>query len=173
MTKVLILSDSHGLTTEITKIKERHHASYYIHCGDSELPKDAHELQDFITVKGNCDWQGDFPLEKIITIGGLRFLITHGHLFDVKAGLLQLQYRALEVDADVVCFGHSHIAYAEKVNGKLLINPGSIRQPKRFPDPGYVLLEWDDSMKIVVSFYSIYGEKLLNLPYRKQFNLKT
>ncbi len=39
--KVLIMSDSHGLTHEISIIKERHKqdVTAMIHCGDSELDK--------------------------------------------------------------------------------------------------------------------------------------
>ncbi|MBO1002681.1 metallophosphoesterase family protein [Pseudogracilibacillus auburnensis] len=172
MNKVLILSDSHGLTEELTIIKERHHADYYIHCGDSELMKSTPPLNGFTTVKGNCDWKGDFPLEKIVEIGELRFFITHGHLFDVKMSLLHLQYRAQEVEADIVCFGHSHIAYAEKNGEQLFINPGSIRLPKRFKEPSYVLLKWTSAKDVNVTFYHVNGKEITHFPYENQFNLK-
>lgn len=36
--KILICSDSHGLTDELIELKKRHgDMDYYIHCGDSEL----------------------------------------------------------------------------------------------------------------------------------------
>lgn len=172
MNKVLIVSDSHGLTIELEKLKDRHLLAEKIHCGDSELPTDASQLIGFTTVKGNCDWQGDFPLEEVIEIGGLRFFITHGHLYDVKTTMLTLQYKALEVGADVVCFGHSHIAYAEKVGEQLFINPGSIRLPKRFREPSYVLMEWYESTEVKVRFYGVHGDEIIHFPYEKQFNIK-
>src|SRR5207248_8765271 len=34
------------------------------------------------------------------------------------------------VDADVVCVGHTHLPYVLEVGDKLVINPGSIGQPR-------------------------------------------
>src|SRR5690625_3249140 len=90
MNRVLIVSDSHGLTNELRQIKDRHHALYNIHCGDSELVEDSPFLHEYITVKGNCDWKANFPKINKITINGVRFLITHGHLHHVKTSLLNL-----------------------------------------------------------------------------------
>ena len=57
-------------------------------------------------------------------------MVTHGHLFNVKSGLMKLRYKALEQNANIVCFGHSHILGIEKVDDILFINPGSIRFPR-------------------------------------------
>src|SRR5690625_1577829 len=169
MNKILIVSDSHGLTSELTKIKQRHQVNYLIHCGDSELLKDAVQLEDFITVKGNCDWQSDFPLEEIVEFGGLRLLVTHGHLYHVKSTLLNIQDRAKEVEADVVCFGHSHIAYSEKIDNQLFINPGSIRMPRKFSEPSYIMMQWDEPNQVTVNFYHAADGQVISLPYDQQY----
>lgn len=171
MHRVVILSDSHGLTDEIPKIKARHDADVYVHCGDSELSTDAPELKEFITVRGNCDWTSPFPLEEVVEIGGLRFFISHGHMTQVKSTLLNLQYRAKELNAEVVCFGHSHIAYAEKINEAIFINPGSIRYPNRIKQPSYTVLEWESKAAIYCTFYDVDGTELDFLPYEKYFSL--
>lgn len=158
MNSVLILSDSHGFTTEITKIKERHNLTENIHCGDSELQVNAQDLQGFHTVRGNTDWSAPFPENEILEIAGLRFLITHGHLYGVKHSLRKLQYKAKEVNADIVCFGHSHIAYGEKLDDRLFINPGSIRLPKKSRVATYAILEWETRAEITLKFYSVAGE---------------
>lgn len=158
MNSVLILSDSHSLTTEITKIKERHNLMDNIHCGDSELAINAEDLHGFQTVRGNCDWRAPFPESVVLEIGGLRFFITHGHLFDVKQSLRKLQYKAKEVNADIVCFGHSHIAYAEKMGDRVFINPGSIHLPKMTRVATYAILKWETRAEITVEFYSVAGE---------------
>ncbi|TXK90073.1 metallophosphoesterase family protein, partial [Parageobacillus sp. SY1] len=48
--KVLIVSDSHGLTNELEEIVARHHheANALIHCGDSVLPFDQKEIARFL-----------------------------------------------------------------------------------------------------------------------------
>jgi putative phosphoesterase len=173
MEKILIVSDSHGLTSELEVIKERHQASLLLHCGDSELTSGAAPLSGFVTVKGNCDWRGDFLEEEIVDHDGLRFLITHGHLHNINYSLLPLTYRALEVGANIVCFGHSHIAYAEKVDEQLFINPGSIRQPRQFAEPSYVLLERESTKEIKVTFYHPNGKEITSFPYNKQFKIKS
>ena len=48
--KVLIMSDSHGLTHEISIIKEshKHDVAKMIHCGDSELAKSDPNMSELI-----------------------------------------------------------------------------------------------------------------------------
>ena|SRR5690625_5219973 len=165
MPKVLILSDSHGLTEEITKIKERHQLKYMIHCGDSELNMDAEELTGFYKVAGNCDFDPKYPNEDTFSIEGVRFFIVHGHLHQVKSGLLPLSYRAKKENADVICFGHTHIAGAEKKDGQLFINPGSICLPRHRREKTYAILEWGGKKAASVTFYTPEGEQVKELSH--------
>lgn len=156
MSKVLVVSDSHGLTNELVRIKEKHKAEvdFMFHCGDSELQADNQAIKDFVIVSGNCDFGSGFPEETIKTIGNKTILLTHGHHYHVKTSLMSLVYRAEEVNANVVCFGHSHILGAEVVNGILFINPGSIRLPKMRTEKTYVILEISGD-KIELNVYDI------------------
>lgn len=165
MTKVLFISDSHGLTKEISQIKERISADIMIHCGDSELGVDAEELNGFVKVRGNCDYDNRFPNEQTFEAGELNFFITHGHLHQVKSGLINLSYRAAELNAGVVGFGHTHIAGAEKVGKQLFINPGSIRLPRNISYKTYAIMEWTDLAEICVSFYTLEGHIVDVLTY--------
>lgn len=169
MTEVLIVSDSHGSTKELTAIKERHPVKWMIHCGDSELDFDAQELQNFYRVTGNCDFDVRFPDEQVIDIDGLRFHITHGHLHNVKMDLTRLSYRAEEENSQVVCFGHTHIAVAEQVDNKLFINPGSIRQPRNRVEKTYAIMSWEDLADITIQFYTMDGTKLKDLTSHASF----
>lgn len=172
MNEVIIVSDSHGFTEELAMIDSRHETGNKIHCGDSELQVDSPFIKPYQTVKGNCDWNVNFLEEKIIEIAGLKIYVTHGHLYGVKSSLLQLQYRAEELGVDVVCFGHSHIAYAEKIGDILYINPGSIRYPNRRKKPSYVALSWDDAAHVKVQFYHVNGSEITDFPYAENFHLK-
>lgn len=165
MPKVLILSDSHGLTEEITKIKKRHQLKYMIHCGDSELDMDAQVLRDVYKVGGNCDVDPEYPNELVFPMEGVRFMVVHGHLHQVKTGLLPLSYRAKEENANVVCFGHTHIAGAEKINDQLFINPGSIRMPRTRKEKTYAILEWSAEKEASVTFYTVEGKEVEDLSY--------
>ncbi|MEC5422014.1 metallophosphoesterase [Virgibacillus sp. C22-A2] len=166
MSRVLIISDSHGLTAEIEGIKNRHQADVMIHCGDSELDLDATELNGFLKVAGNCDIDSRYPNEQTPVIGGLTFYVTHGHLDNVKSNLSTLSYRAAEKDAQIICYGHTHIAGAEQIDGQLFINPGSIRLPRNRVEKTYAIMEWESSDNIIVAFHTVSGKKVEELTYR-------
>ncbi|WP_085991762.1 metallophosphoesterase [Oceanobacillus senegalensis] len=165
MKKILLISDSHGLQQEILDIKKRHQVDRIIHCGDSELDFDANELTGMDKVAGNCDTDARFPNETVITIGELTFFVTHGHLYNVKSNLLPLSYRAEELKANVICFGHTHIAGAEKMDKLLFINPGSIRMPRNRIEKTYAILEWETTKNIRVRFYTVDGELVSKMSY--------
>lgn len=171
MTKVLVLSDSHSLTNRIDEIANRHEVDKKIHCGDSELANNSPHLEDFIVVRGNCDWDQTFAEEEIIEIDGLRIFVTHGHLFGVKSSLLQLQYRAQEVEADIVLFGHSHVAYCDQHEDQLFINPGSIRRPRMWNTPTYCIISWENHETIHVHFYDVKGSVIEEFPFKTSFRL--
>lgn len=146
MSKVLIVSDSHGSTELLEGIEKLHgnDVELMIHCGDSELDEDAAAIKNFKSVKGNCDFYGNFPEDDMHVINGVNILVTHGHLYSVKTTLGNLFYKAKELQADIVCFGHSHILGAEMVDDVLFINPGSIRLPRGRAERTYAILELDD-----------------------------
>nr|WP_309099735.1 metallophosphoesterase [Fredinandcohnia onubensis] len=156
--KVLILSDSHGLTKELLDIKERHKndVEFMLHLGDSELSSQSEEMSGFSVVRGNCDFDSNYPNEMIVLLNGLKVYLTHGHLYNVKMSLMNLSYRAREVGASIVCFGHSHIAGAELIEDVLFINPGSFRLPRMRKERTYVILEVDNNQADVV-FYDSEG----------------
>lgn len=170
MYEVLILSDSHGLTKEITEIKKRHGIGHIIHCGDSELEYNAEELDGMVKVGGNCDFDSNYPNEQLIKIGDLSFFITHGHLFGVKSNLIKLSYRARVLGANVICFGHSHIAGAELVDQQLFINPGSIRMPRNRPEKTYAILRWETLEDVNLQFYTLDGQEVDDLSGAISFN---
>lgn len=168
--KVLIVSDSHGLTKELTAIKERHEheAAAMIHCGDSELPADCEEMAGFCAVRGNCDYDRTYVNERIELIGDKTFYITHGHLYNVKMSLINLHYKARETGARIVCFGHSHVAGAEMIDGVLMINPGSISMPRMLKEKTYVILSVENE-EAEVAFYEAGGTKLEEMTTRFRF----
>ena len=161
MYKVLIMSDSHGLTEEIDMLKNRHKdIVHIIHCGDSELSIDAEQLEGIVQVAGNCDFGESFPKEKTLHIGGLNLFVTHGHLHRVKQHLQSLYYYVVDKDVDVVLYGHNHIAKAQVIDNILFINPGSIRYPRSRVEKTYAIMSWSDSEDIEVNYYTLEGQPL-------------
>src|SRR5699024_8927995 len=146
-----------------------HQVDLKIHCGDSELANDADQLTDFIVVGGNCDWDKAFLEDQVLEINGLRIFITHGHLYGIKSSLMQIRYRALEAGADIVLFGHSHVAFAEQIDQQLFVNPGSIRQPRKWKIASYCIISWESPENISIIFYDIEGNMIKDFPYQQHF----
>lgn len=170
MSKILIVSDSHGITKDLEELKERHRneVDFMIHCGDSELPSDERYMDGFAAVRGNCDFDARYPLDRLEVVDGLKIYVTHGHKYSVKSSIMRLHYRAREVDANVVCFGHSHILGAEMIAGILFINPGSILLPRERREKTYVILDVSEG-KANLSVFELKGKEIPELS--REFSL--
>ncbi|MBO1625437.1 metallophosphoesterase [Bacillus cereus] len=166
--RALIVSDSHGSTKELQQLKETYEGNVdvMIHCGDSELTPDHQDLQGFQVVKGNCDFYNGFEEEIIIDVDGMRFLVTHGHRYNVKMTVQTLLYRAKEVEADIVCFGHSHMLGAEFIDDILFINPGSIVLPRSRKEKTFTLLEVNEN-NIEIRFETLNGKVVAHKTFQR------
>jgi putative phosphoesterase len=132
--KIGVISDTHRYIGDATSlINKLGSVELIIHLGDNI--EDVKILSSvykgkIINVKGNCDFSNQAPSELMEEIEGKRFFITHGNKYDVKYNLAKLRYRALELEADIVLFGHTHISQIEYMDGIWFINPGSPTLPR-------------------------------------------
>ena len=148
--QILIMSDTHGDKSIITKAKSYYlNADLCIHCGDSELAYGDEALKDFYYVRGNCDRDTQFAEEQIFEAENRIIYVTHGHLYNVKSTLMPLSYRAQEVNASIVCFGHSHLLGAEKIGNTLFLNPGSLTAPRGRKEKSFIVVEVDGNNVVV------------------------
>ncbi len=87
------------------------------------------------------------PVTQAVTLDDTRFLLVHATprdpLDEYAAPDVEFWKRRLEgVDADVVCVGHTHQPYVLEVGDKLVLNPGSVGQPRDGdPRAAYALIE--------------------------------
>lgn len=152
--KILVMSDTHGDTFVIDQvIKHVGLVEAVFHCGDSELNSQHISLQSAYVVRGNCDMDSSFPVEVLTVINGVKVFMTHGHLFQVNSTMMPLSYRAQEVGADIVLFGHTHFLGAELVNQSLFVNPGSLSLPRGRSEKSYTIIE-KYPLKWIISFFS-------------------
>ena len=160
------MSDSHGWEEELRMIVDRHkhEVDLLVHCGDSELSSEHPIIDELCIVRGNCDRDANFPDERLEKKGDIAIYITHGHLYNVKMTYVPLSYRAEEMEAKIVCFGHSHIAQTFELNGVVYINPGSIRLPRSPKEKTYCICEQNKN-EICVTYYTIHGLVLEDMIY--------
>ncbi|MCL1914490.1 MAG: YfcE family phosphodiesterase [Eubacteriaceae bacterium] len=135
---IFLASDSHGdvggMVRAFGKALELFDdISVIMHAGDFASDSQvlaAHNLPIY-AVKGNCDSPAStYALMELVDIGGQKILLVHGHKQGAKEGKKELGALALEVGACACVFGHTHKAFIGNVGGSLLINPGSINDPK-------------------------------------------
>ena len=130
--KVLVFSDSHRSLGGMYEAIETHQPDQVIHLGD--LASDAEEVAHayprlpFCIVPGNCDGWTTMPLQKLITLEGVRVLLAHGHNWHVKSGYEGALAAARAAGADVLLFGHTHQPYCQQMeDGLWVMNPGPSR----------------------------------------------
>lgn len=142
--RILLLSDSHGDQVNMVTAVRRVKPDMILHLGDCY--RDAKRLHSMFPdipmhmVIGNCDWGNQAPAEQILDIEGYKVLMCHGHAYNVKMTLLQLELTAKEKGVDVVLFGHTHQVFYDWYNGLAMFNPGSIGNPRPGIPPSYGIL---------------------------------
>ena len=152
--KLLVLSDSHGNVDNMVEAVNAAHPDLIIHLGD--VMHDAEKLHAIFPeipmeqVPGNCDYAAFDAPQRVLCLNEQRVMICHGHTLHVKSGLLTAMYAALEQNADLLLFGHTHKAFLEERNGVWLFNPGSIGD-YRSPTYGVIVLEGKQILPTIVS----------------------
>ena len=74
--------------------------------------------------------------EKIIEISGTRILMMHGHLRSVKNSLYAATLAALEADADLLLYGHTHIPNDTYLPSGSSVGGAVLKKPLRIMNPG-------------------------------------
>lgn len=136
--KILVFSDSHSCPNRLLKAIDAHHGKcdLVLFLGDGlrdlDIITQKYPNIPIVKVKGNCDYfaSNDTLEETILDLDGIRVLVTHGHKHGVKYGYGTIIEHAIQMDADAVFFGHTHvpcdkIEYAGERKIQLF-NPGSV-----------------------------------------------
>lgn len=131
--KVLVFSDSHSDTRFMHDCIGEYQPDVILHLGDyyddATSIHEAYPQIPMYRVPGNCDdYRAPRGLEKtiVITIGRVKLMLTHGHLFQVKQHTMSLEYAAMERGVDAVLYGHTHQADCRRLSGGLwVMNPGT------------------------------------------------
>lgn len=114
---------------------------------DSYAPKQVLAMlnehrEDILAIRGNCDTEVDqmvltFPIladYAIILAEEHTFYLSHGHIYQ-EGHLPPMK------DGDIFVYGHTHVLRAERKDGRIYLNPGSVSLPKEGNIPTYAILE--------------------------------
>ncbi len=142
MIRIGVMSDSHGRLSNVMRaVREMGHVDGIVHLGDHD--RDASEIGSISDVPltvvcGNCDWFSQFPQERLLELGGIRVLLTHGHRQNVKESLTFLSLKAEMMNAQLTLYGHTHIPNVENDGACVFVNPGALC------DGRYAIVEIED-----------------------------
>lgn len=169
--KYLVISDNHGNIHNMKRVFQKFEGRIngLIHCGDLEFgPDTLAEMVDcpVYLATGNCDHFFDQEPETLVSIGPHTALVTHGHRYDIGWTNELILYRAQEVGADLVFYGHTHrpawFEFAKE--GISCFNPGSIALPRQFEPyaPTFLQIDVADDGTIIPTWCYIgrLGKKL-------------
>lgn len=151
--KVLVISDTHRNISNVERVLELvmpRGVKTVLHCGDNI--DDARRLQKLYpqltihAVYGNCDGLGygeDYT--KVVEVGGVDIFMTHGNRYNVKWDDYEtLMIDAMAHDAQAAVCGHSHCAHLEKNEDFIMLNPGSMSEPRDGYGPSYAILDIEE-----------------------------
>ena len=133
-----VLSDTHNhLYPEVKELLSG--VDHIVHAGDVCTPHVLSELRtiaQLTVVRGNCDagaWADGLPVRAELELGGVRIVVAHigGRPREENSAAIAA---GRSIGADVVIFGHSHLATVERKDGVLYLNPGSAG-PRRYGRP--------------------------------------
>ncbi len=166
--KIVILADTHigdrAKELEFTFFKaiEKEQPDQILHAGDvctTEVIQQLETIAPTLAVQGNRDWflGLDLPKEIHQEINGVKITLAHGHfsiwdwfwnyvrLFFTNAPLshrfFQEKLAKLYPQANIIIYGHLHLASNEVMDGQRFLNPG-VGYPERRNNyhPGYIVL---------------------------------
>lgn len=154
MEKVMCISDIHGnidcLKQALVKFREEN-ANQLIILGDFSgygfLSSSDFEVAEIlnnmagsiVAVKGNCDtgranelFNFGLPYTRDLLVNNIKITITHGHIYS--------RNNLPENCGEIFLFGHTHIGNIEKINDKIIANPGSISKPRGGSKRSYLII---------------------------------
>ncbi|NPA48163.1 MAG: metallophosphoesterase [Thermococci archaeon] len=144
-----VISDTHytrngRLPSHVFDSVRNEEPDLIVHCGDvidPELLEELEGISPVVAVRGNADYL-NLPESRIVEADGVRIGAVHGHDV-IPLNAQTLAYKALEMEVDVLLFGHTHRFYSDRISfhGReiLLLNPGSPTKP-RFDSPGFAMI---------------------------------
>ena len=155
--KILVFSDSHGNISRMKDALEAHLPSckLIIHLGDGvrdiEYLSSLYPEIPVISLKGNGETISRDT--RLFDEMGVRFFCMHGHSYGVKSGIERAATEAKNNGADILLYGHTHVARDTVMNfddgsSVRIFNPGSIG--RGYP-PSYGIIEIDRRKNILTS----------------------
>lgn len=157
--KLLVISDNHGDIKTVKQLLKEVEHDYVVFAGDwATKDMEIRDKFDFI-VDGNNDYQTNRSSKDLFfEVGGIKFFLTHGHYYGSlwkRVDEEKLVKKAIENDASVVIYGHTHIKVNHLIKNVHVFNPGSTSDPRDGMRGSYGVITISQNKKIDLQLYTI------------------
>ena len=144
--RLVVFSDTHGRTELLENAVRRTNPDILVHLGDhirdSRVLSSAFPDIPLYAVPGNCDFASREQDTLEFFAGPVKVFATHGHRYYVKSTMDSLLNAAHFSGAQLVLYGHTHIARIEYPAGMTVVNPGSSGLGS---EPSFAVIDISDS----------------------------
>lgn len=178
--KLMFISDIHGISTNLKKIKEKFEELkcdklvvlgdlYYIGPRNKMIEGyNISEVQEFLEsmkdkllcMRGNCDSEVDLMVSNFPIMNDLSFIMTEKHDLYITHGHIYNESNWMKENS-ILIYGHFHIPFIKKIETNYYINPGSISLPKEENKPSYLIYD-ENKVTIYDIDDNIIKEEILN-----------
>ncbi|MDR2185934.1 MAG: YfcE family phosphodiesterase [Treponema sp.] len=170
---ILVVSDTHGHIPSLRKVLdwagERHFdTAIFLGDGAEDLSRvSGGSGMPWLIIRGNGDPDLSLPPRASLVFAGHSFFLTHGHLYSLNEGFGLLAAEAADHGAEAVLFGHTHQPFLGREDGVLLVNPGSLGQPRGRRDgapagPSFATIACPPGGALQIRFWSPGGNGRIN-----------
>lgn len=172
----LVLSDTHGVLQNLVAVLDWARSCqgieqlWFLGDGIADLPLVAERTRYrplWVMVRGNGDFDHQYPPTRTIEFAGKRFYLTHGHIQGVHDSLDGLLRVSGMEEVDAVLFGHTHRPYWEELEGRLVLNPGSLGKPRNLQGPTFATITVPVNQWFIVRFWKLVPGPLGRLTVRE------
>lgn len=112
-----------------------------LHAGDVEAGFVLERLETIAPVQavlGNCDGGLDLPHSRVVEAQGRKLGLIHG--WDVALERPRAVLARFADDVELVIHGHTHKPRLEELDGRRILCPGSVSQPRGGTRPGLAMV---------------------------------
>ncbi|MDR2021368.1 MAG: YfcE family phosphodiesterase [Treponema sp.] len=170
---ILVISDTHGRIQALQKVldwagERRFDTAIFLGDGAEDLSRVSGDSgMPWLIIRGNGDADLSLPLKASLVFAGHSFFLTHGHLYALSDGFGPLAAEAGDQGAEAALFGHTHLPFLGREDGVLLVNPGSLGQPRglrgRVPiGPSFATIACPSGEDLQIRFWSLGGNGRIN-----------
>ena len=159
MKKVLILSDVHGNLPLAEKVinENKNDVDYILYLGDwGHKDRTILKENNVIAIQGNHPHESEEEIVKFIQIEDVKIMMTHGHYYSSLSEYVSNKKLIKGSEgSSLILHGHTHIKKHDEIDEVIILNPGSLSEPRDDSHGSYITLSIDGEDVQDIEFHKV------------------